>query len=95
MGGEPHAITVHQQSFLAATTWLRIGNLGTFRVRPAERRGPQDALKDPISHLADRLAAPHIVSCPFSLASKASQVGLPAWIVSAVFCCCLDSLREL
>ena len=101
--GELHAIPVlqeghviHQEAFLlqrlgfelaipALSEWIEIN-----RLRCALRRGldPQDAVTDAMSHVANRLAAPHIGTCSFTLASKVSQEGLSAWCVSAFFFCC-------
>ena len=64
------------------------------RVRCVPQRGrgqrQQGAVTDFISHSDNRLGAIRINSCPFSLTSKANQVGLAAWCVSALlyFCFC-------
>ena len=47
-----------------------------------------------IGHFADRFAAEHIDSCPFSLTSEASQVGFAPWFVSALLYCCLCKISE-
>ena len=83
---------IHQEAFLLQRLGFEVAALapsewiGINRLRCALRRGQrqQDAATDAMSHLANRLAAAHIDACPFSLASKASQVGHAAWCFCTV-----------
>ena len=52
------------------------------------------AVTGAISDFANRFAAAHIDSCPFSPTSKASQVGFAAWFVSAPLYCCFCKMCE-
>ena len=66
---------------LAPSEWVEICRL---RCALQGWHGPRDAVTDSTSHLANRLAATHADSCPFSLASEAGQVGISAWFVSVL-----------
>ena len=95
LGGEPHAIPVHQQSFLATTTWLRTGNLGTFRVRPAARdvvhkMHSRTQLVTWLIAWQQLILSPAHSALPPKLARPASQPGLFLRCCAAALTACVS-----
>ena len=94
---------IHREAFLPQQLGFEVSLLASSeciefnRLRCGLRRGQrqQDAVTDTTSHLTKRSPAAHIDSRPLSLASKAGQVGLTAWCVSALVYSCLCKLHEL
>ena len=71
----------YELATLAPSVWVEVCRR---RCALQGRLGPHSAVTDSVSRLANRLAAVHADSIPFSLAFKAGSVGIPACVGSGV-----------
>ena len=93
----PGRTVIHQEAFQLQQLVFEVASFtpsertGIYRLRCALRRRlaqhQQYEVTDALCRFANGLAAAHVDSCPLSLTSKSSQVGLAAWCVTRNLVC--------